>query len=100
MPDRTEFSYDANRSLNSAGAVTTEIDNNTSLTHHWESNKIRTLQVTVTSLQPKIANRDVEFMIGGLYRHKNRDAEYITYSLTGGKSTLYNNNFSNIPFRV
>ena len=98
-PDRTEFSYDANKSLNSAGIVTAEIDNNTVLTHHWENNKDQDVAGYgnfVYSL--KIAKRIVEFSLGGLYRHKNRDADYITYSLNGGKSTLFNNNFSAIPF--
>ncbi|MDN5289428.1 MAG: TonB-dependent receptor [Mucilaginibacter sp.] len=99
MPDRTEFSYDANKSLNSAGAVTTEIDNNTQLTHHWENNRDRDISGYANLIYTaKIAGHDVEFSTGGLYRHKIRDADYITYSLTGGKSTLYNNNFSAIPF--
>lgn len=99
QPDRTEFSYDANKALNSAGVVTTEIDNNTKLTHHWENNKDQDVAGYGNFVYtPKIANRNVEFSLGGLYRHKNRDADYITYSLTGGKSTLFNNNFSNIPF--
>ncbi|WP_299289466.1 TonB-dependent receptor [uncultured Mucilaginibacter sp.] len=99
MPDRTEFSYDANKALNSSGVVTTEIDNNTNLTHHWENNKDQDFAGYGNFVYtPKIANRDVEFSLGGLYRHKNRDADYITYSLTGGKSTLFNGNFSNLPF--
>ncbi|MEX8548318.1 MAG: TonB-dependent receptor [Mucilaginibacter sp.] len=99
QPDRTEFSYDANKALNNAGVVTTEIDNNTKLTHHWENNKDQDVAGYGNFVYtPKIANRDVEFSLGGLYRHKNRDADYITYSLTGGKSTLFNDNFSNIPF--
>lgn len=99
QPDRTEFSYDANKSLNSAGVVTTEIDNNTKLTHHWENNKDQDVAGYGNFVySPKIANRTVEFSLGGLYRHKNRDADYITYSLNGGKSTLFSNNFNAIPF--
>jgi hypothetical protein len=41
MPDRTEFSYDANKTVNSSGVVTNEYDNNTTLTHHWENNTDR-----------------------------------------------------------
>lgn len=99
QPDRTEFSYDANKSLNSAGVVTTEIDNNTKLTHHWENNKDQDIAGYGNFVySPKIANRTVEFSLGGLYRHKNRDADYITYSLNGGKSTLFSNNFNAVPF--
>ncbi len=99
QPDRTEFSYDANKSLNSAGVVTTEIDNNTKLTHHWENNKDQDIAGYGNFVySPKIANRIVEFSLGGLYRHKNRNADYITYSLNGGKSTLFSNNFNAIPF--
>jgi outer membrane receptor protein involved in Fe transport len=99
MPDRTEFSYDANKTLNNSGAVTAEVDNNTSLTHHWENNRDRDISGYANLIYtPKIAGKDVEFSTGGLYRHKIRDADYITYSLTGGKSTLFNNNFNSIPF--
>lgn len=99
QPDRTEFSYDANKSLNTAGVVTTEIDNNTKLTHHWENNKDQDIAGYGNFVySPKIANRIVEFSLGGLYRHKNRNADYITYSLNGGKSTLFSNNFNAIPF--
>ncbi len=99
QPDRTEFSYDANKSLNSSGVVTAEIDNNTKLTHHWENNKDQDVAGYGNFVySPKIGNGIVEFSLGGLYRHKNRDADYITYSLNGGKSTLFNNNFSAIPF--
>lgn len=99
QPDRTEFSYDANKSLNSAGVVTTEIDNNTKLTHHWENNKDQDIAGYGNFVySPKIGNRIVEFSLGGLYRHKNRNADYITYSLNGGKSTLFSNNFNAIPF--
>jgi len=99
QPDRTDFSYDANKSLNSAGVVTTEIDNNTKLSHHWENNKDQDVAGYGNFVyQAKIGNRDVELSLGGLYRHKNRDADYITYSLNGGKSTLFSNNFGAIPF--
>lgn len=99
QPDRTEFSYDANRALNGSGAVTKEIDNNTKLTHHWENNKDQDEAGYGNFVYtPKIGNTNVEFSVGGLYRHKNRDADYITYGLNGGKSTLFSNNFSNIPF--
>jgi len=99
QPDRTEFFYDANKSLNSSGGLTAEIDNNTKLTHHWENNKDQDIAGYGNFVYtPKIANRDVEFSVVGLYRHKNRDADYITYGLNGGKSTLFNNNFSAIPF--
>ncbi|MCS3735871.1 TonB-dependent receptor [Mucilaginibacter dorajii] len=99
MPDRTEFSYDANKTLNNSGAVTAEVDNNTALTHHWENNRDRDISGYANLIYtPKIAGKDVEFSTGGLYRHKIRDADYITYSLSGGKSTLFNNNFNDIPF--
>ena len=99
MPDRTEFSYDANQALNASHQIVTEIDNNTQLTHHWENNKDQDVAGYGNLIyNQNILSRDVEFAVGGLYRHKNRDADYITYSLTGGKSTLFNDNFSAIPF--
>ncbi|WP_183559840.1 TonB-dependent receptor [Mucilaginibacter sp. SP1R1] len=100
MPDRTEFSYDANKSLNSAGAVTAEQDNNTVLTHHWENNKDQDISGYANLIfTPKIAGKVVEFSTGGLYRHKIRDAYFIDYTLKGGL-TVYNNNFNSIPFNV
>ncbi len=99
QPDRTEFSYDANRSLNAAGAITAEIDNNTKLTHHWESNKDQDVAGYGNFIfTPKIGSLNAEIAVGGMYRHKNRNADYITYSLNGGKSTLFSNNFNSIPF--
>ncbi|MFS2189093.1 TonB-dependent receptor domain-containing protein [Mucilaginibacter sp. Mucisp84] len=99
QPDRTEFFYDANKTLNNSGTVTAEVDNNTQLDHHWENNRDKDISGYANLIYtPKIAGKDVEFSAGGLYRHKVRDADYITYSLTGGKSTLFNNNFDAIPF--
>ncbi|MFB0495329.1 outer membrane receptor protein involved in Fe transport [Mucilaginibacter sp. OAE612] len=99
QPDRTEFFYDANKTLNNSGAVTAEVDNNTQLDHHWENNRDKDISGYANLIYtPKIAGKDVGFSAGGLYRHKVRDADYITYSLTGGKSTLFNNNFDAIPF--
>jgi len=100
MPDRTEFSYDANKAINSAGAVTNEYDNNTVLTHHWENNKDQDISGYANLIYtPKIAGKPVEFSTGGLFRHKIRDAYYMEYTLKGG-STLYNNNFNSIPFAL
>ncbi|SDF76060.1 TonB-dependent receptor domain-containing protein [Mucilaginibacter sp. P19] len=99
QPDRTEFFYDANKTLNNSGAVTAEVDNNTQLDHHWENNRDKDISGYANLIYtPTIAGKHVEFSAGGLYRHKVRDADYITYSLTGGKSTLFNNNFNSIPF--
>ncbi|KIO76142.1 hypothetical protein TH53_16650 [Pedobacter lusitanus] len=99
MPDRTEFSYDANQSLNNNLEITSEIDNNTKLTHHWENNTDKDIVIYGNVIfNHTIAGREVEFTAGGLYRHKNRKADYITYSLTGGKSTLFNGDFNTIPF--
>lgn len=98
MPDRTEFSYDANQSFNSAHVLTAEVDNNTQLTHHWENNTNRDIAGYGNLIYNQtIANRDVEFALGGLYRHKTLAADYITYSLSGGQA-LYANNLSTIPF--
>ncbi|PTQ97857.1 TonB-dependent receptor [Mucilaginibacter yixingensis] len=99
MPDRTDFQYDANKSLNASGAVTNEVDNNTQLTHHWENNRDRDLSAYGNFIyNPTIGGQVIEITVGGLYRNKNRNSDYITYSLTGGKSLLYNNNFNSIPF--
>ncbi|RAJ21026.1 TonB-dependent receptor [Pedobacter cryoconitis] len=99
MPDRTEFSYDANQALNANHEVISEVDNNTKLTHHWENNTDKDIAGYGNLIfNQNIAGRDVEFSIGGLYRHKNRKADYITYSLSAGKSTLFNGNFNALPF--
>lgn len=98
MPDRTEFSYDVNRTVNNMGVVTNQFENNTTLTHHWENNKDRDISGYANLIYtPKIAGHDVEFSAGGLYRHKVRDADYITYKLDGGL-TYYTNNFNSLPF--
>lgn len=99
QPDRTEFFYDANKTLNNSGTVTAEVDNNTQLDHHWENNRDKDISGYANLIYtPKIGGKDVEFSAGGLYRHKVRDADYITYSLSGGKSTLFNNDFNSLPF--
>ncbi|MGY0035060.1 TonB-dependent receptor domain-containing protein [Pedobacter sp. NJ-S-72] len=99
MPDRTEFSYDANQALNSKLEIVNEVDNNTKLTHHWENNTDKDIAGYANLIfTHTIAGRPVEFAIGGLYRHKNRKADYITYGLTGGKSTLFNGDFNTVPF--
>ncbi|OCX51259.1 hypothetical protein BEL04_19975 [Mucilaginibacter sp. PPCGB 2223] len=100
QPDRTDFAYDANQTLNSSGAIVSELDNNTKLSHHWENNKDQDVTGYANFIfAPKILNHDVEISLGGLLRHKDRDADYITYSLIGGnKSTVYTNNFNSIPF--
>ena len=97
-PDRTEFDYDYNPTYNNSGQLISSVDNNASLSHHWESNSDKDLAAYANLLyHHKIFNRDVEFDLGGLYRHKTRDAYYITYGLTGGNST-YNGNLNAIPF--
>lgn len=100
QPDRTDFSYDANQTLNTSGNIAAELDNNTKLSHHWENNKDQDITGYANFMfSPKIMNRDVEIAVGSLLRHKNRDADYITYSLIGGnKSTVYTNNFNTLPF--
>ncbi|WP_448702395.1 TonB-dependent receptor domain-containing protein [Mucilaginibacter sp. AW1-3] len=99
QPDRTDFSYDANNSLNSSGALIASQDNNMALKHHWENNKDQDMAGYANlKYTQNIAGTPVEFGLGGLYRHKTREAYYISYSLTAGKATLYNNNMSAVPF--
>ena len=99
QPDRTEFTYDANNTLNSSGQVTASVANNASIKHHWESNSDQDLAgYGNLKYTPKIGNQVVEFSLGGLYRHKTRSAYYQTYTLSAGKATLFNNNFSTLPF--
>jgi len=98
-PDRTDFSYDANNSLNSAGQVIASVNNNMALKHHWENNHDHDLAGYANlKYTPTISGEKVEFAVGGLYRHKTRDAYYETYSLTAGKATLFNNNFNSVAF--
>ena len=97
-PDRTEFDYDSNPTYNSSGQLVSDVDNNTVLQHHWESNSDQDLAAYANLIyHQKIAKRDVELSVGGLFRHKTRSAYYITYNLTGG-NTVYDNNFTSIPF--
>jgi hypothetical protein len=100
QPDRTDFTYDANKTLNNSGAVTAEIDNNIKLSHHWENNKDQDLSAYANLIfSPKILDRDVEISTGGLIRHKVRNADYITYSLIGGaKGNIYTGSFTAVPF--
>ncbi|SDQ01697.1 TonB-dependent receptor [Mucilaginibacter sp. OK268] len=100
MPDRTEFSYDANNKYNTSGNLISEYNNNTSLTHHWENNKDQDISGYANLIYtPKIAGKIVEFSAGGLFRHKTRNAYYMSYTLKGD-STPYNNNFTSIPFKI
>jgi outer membrane receptor protein involved in Fe transport len=99
QPDRTDFSYDANNALNSSGQIISSVQNNAAISHHWESNSDQDLAGYANlKYTPKIGDHDVEFAIGGLYRHKTRSSYYQTYSLSAGKATIFNNNFSSLPF--
>ncbi|QNK64680.1 TonB-dependent receptor [Pedobacter sp. PAMC26386] len=99
MPDRTEFSYDAKQVLDANHELIAEVDNNTKLTHHWENNTDKDIAGYGNLIfNHTIAGREVEFAVGGVYRHKKRKADYITYGLAGGNSTLYQGDFSTVPF--
>jgi YD repeat-containing protein len=96
QPDRTEFSYDSNQSYDTNGNLTGKADNDSKLTHHWESNQDHDVSGYANFIiTPKLFDRDAELSIGGLYRHKNRSADYLTYSL---KTSIYYQDINSIPF--
>ena len=97
-PDRTDFSYDYNPSYNNSGQLVSSIDNNTALNHHWERNSDKDMAGYANLIyNQNVFGKDVEFSLGGLFRHKTRDAFYYTYSLTGGNAT-YNGDINSVPF--
>lgn len=99
QPDRTDFSFDQNTAVNSIGMITSRDSNNLKLTHHWESNSDKDLAAYGNLIyNQRIANRDVEFSVGGLYRHKTRSAYYITYSLGTITNAFYHGNINALPF--
>ncbi len=60
-----------------------------SMNRLWQHNNDKTWQGMADLIYtPHIANRDVEFMIGGLYRDKSRDTYYNYYVLNPSYSTV------------
>jgi outer membrane receptor protein involved in Fe transport len=99
QPDRTDFSFDQNTVVNTSGLITSRDSNNVKLTHHWESNSDKDLAGYGNfTYSPKIANRVVEFSVGGLYRHKTRSAYYIDYSLGTTGNPFYHGDVNSLPF--
>lgn len=99
QPDRTDFSFDQNTAVNTSGMITSRDSNNVKLEHHWESNSDKDLAGYGNfTYKQKIAGRDVEFMAGGMYRHKTRSAYYITYDLSTTSNVFYHDDINALPF--
>lgn len=99
QPDRTDFSFDQNTVVNSAGMITKRDSNDVKLSHHWESNQDKDIAGYGNfTYKQKIGTRDVEFVLGGLYRHKTRSAYYLTYGLGTSSNVFYHNDINSIPF--
>ena len=99
QPDRTDFEFDQNTSVNSVGMITGRDSDNVKLSHHWESNSDRDLAGYGNLVyNQRIANRDVEFSLGGMYRHKTRNAYYDTYSLGTQSNVFYHGDINALPF--
>jgi len=91
IPDQAWYDFNGNVEINNQGK-TTGIDSTTygmSMNRLWQHNDDKTWQgMANLTYTPHIAQRDVEFMIGGLYRDKSRDAYYNYYVLNPSYSTV------------
>jgi len=92
-PDRTDFSYVPNNTLNSSGQITASVQNNAAIKHHWENNSDQDLAGYANlKYTQKLAGRMLSLLLV-VCRHKTRSAYYESYSLSAVKATLFNNNF-------
>ena len=91
VPDQAWYDFNGNVSINGAGKATS-IDSTTygmSMNRLWRRNSDKDWQgLANLTFTPRIADRDVEFMIGGLYHSKTRDAYYNYYVLNPSYSTV------------
>jgi len=91
VPDQAWYDFNGNVAVNNAGK-TTNIDSTTygtSMNRLWQHNQDRDWQgMADLKYSPRIAQRDVEFTIGGLYRYKTRDAYYNEYVLNPTYQTV------------
>ena len=86
-PDQASYQEENDLYANSAGVVT-QIDSTAlSMERRWRHNTDRDLSGYLDMVyNTRIANRDVEFSFGGMYRHKTR--------------TNYDNDYNLVPFPI
>ncbi len=84
MPDQAWYTFNGNVLLDANGK-TTAIDSSTydmAMHRLWQHNQDKDWQgLANLTYTPHVFNRDVEFIAGGLYRYKTRDAYYNEYAL-------------------
>jgi len=89
IPDMTTLSTGLNITQDTSGNKVASPNLLKSIGHTWENNKDHDEQGIVNlTYTPSIFGKEVEFMAGGLYRHKERTSYYNDYTV---------NNIGNIP---
>jgi len=82
VPDMATYTVENDLHLNNAGAVTKIDSSALSMDRRWQHNSDKDLTGYLDLVyNTRIANRDVEFSFGGLYRHKTRTEYDNDYSL-------------------
>jgi len=86
-PDQTSFTHQY-----AIVATSLTADKLQSMSRIWTSNTDKDLSAYVNyTKNTSFLNRDIELKVGGLYRDKNRDNYYISYSLKPFLGSVYTN---------
>ena len=92
MPDQAELHISTSATKDTAGNQIAGPVYLNSVKHRWEytqdQDKSGFLNLTYS---PVIGGKTVEFMTGGMYRHKDRSNYYNEYDFNGGGKALYGN---------
>jgi outer membrane receptor protein involved in Fe transport len=99
-PDQAEYQIDHTANLDGHGNTISADSIAHSITHVWQHNTDKDLAGYYNfTYTPKIAQKDIEISVGGLYRHKTRDNYYASYSLDANPTNqAYHNNINDIQF--
>ncbi|WP_428327310.1 TonB-dependent receptor domain-containing protein [Mucilaginibacter sp.] len=104
VPDMAEYGFVENVHLGTSGNVTSVDSTTKSMSRIWQHNSDKDLAGYYNfTYTPKIASEDVEFSIGGLYRHKTRNNYYADYTLdppAGSPEPFHNINSATYDFTV
>lgn len=99
VPDMAEIHTSTGASRDTAGNQIVQPEIIKSWTHSWENTKDQDYEgyIDITYM-PNIFGKDVEFMAGGMYRHKDRTNYYNKYTLDPTSSRedftgIYNDSF-------
>jgi len=100
VPDQSWNSFDGKVTYDNSGKLTSSDSIGGSMTRIWQHNKDQDwsgyANLTYT---PRIAQRNVELELGGMYRHKTRKAYYNDYDLvTNLPSNQQVHSLDSIPF--